>query len=74
MRTIMTAMLLSTTVLAADLTTIPHVPAGRWRVEAGAGDEVKLTETVDVLVSLPSSTVPSHQPNRPSPTTGTTST
>ena len=42
--------LLDLSVLAARLSPVPHLPASRWRVEAGPGDRVHLSSTGGVLV------------------------
>ncbi|MDP6358988.1 MAG: hypothetical protein QF473_27965, partial [Planctomycetota bacterium] len=41
---------LATSLFAADLTTVPHLPANRWKVEAGPKDKVKLSAEGEVLV------------------------
>ena len=49
MRYLLTTML-TTSLFAADLTTVRHLPASRWRIEAGPKDKVKLTAEDEVLV------------------------
>ena len=43
-------LLLTSTVLAADMSPVPHLPVTRWRVEGGPDDRVQLSSTGGVLV------------------------